>query len=264
MARSDWRTWRVGRTGPVELVALVSLALFMVQIEAFQVEFATSGLRYIYWLATIVGGGLIGAAIEPLLERAPVLAARPRWRAVAQVVVMTVPITGLVWGVSALMIHDGQPPRAWLAYFPNVLVVDMVVVTVAWLLRLAFRPRPTVGATSQPEREGNPLAEKLPPRHARATLIAIEAEDHYLRVHTTAGEALVYMRFADALDRLAADDGLRVHRSWWVACGAVETVVWRQGRGELSLSNGTKVPVSRTYAPAARKVLFARYRLAAA
>ena len=58
-------------------------------------------------------------------------------------------------------------------------------------------------------------------REAAAELYAIESEDHYLRVHTSAGQELILMRLADAVRELAGVEGLQTHRSWWVArCSA--------------------------------------------
>ena len=94
------------------------------------------------------------------------------------------------------------------------------------------------------------LRAKLPPRLARARLVAVEAEDHYLRIRTEAGSALVLMRLGDALEALSGLDGFRTHRSWWVARAAVEAVRWKAGRGALTLSDGSSAPVSRTYAAA--------------
>ena len=78
----------------------------------------------------------------------------------------------------------------------------------------------------------------------------MEAEDHYLRIRTDAGSALILMRLGDALEALASRDGFRTHRSWWVARTAVEAARWKAGRGALTLSDGSTAPVSRTYAPA--------------
>lgn len=243
--------WRLGRTGPAEWLALAVLALFLAAVHAFEVGDGHTGLRVVYWLICLLGGGAIGAAIEPVLEKVPWLAARPRWRALAQIVVMTVPITVLVWAVTAAL-ADGGWGLGWLVgYFPNVLVIDAAVVVLAWLLRRALRPPLEVRAASAAP-PANPLAGRLAPKLARAPLIAVQAEDHYLRVYTQAGEALVYMRFADAMEAVARGDGLRVHHSWWVARSAVETVRWRNGRGELTLAGGLKVPVSRSYAAAVR------------
>lgn len=84
-------------------------------------------------------------------------------------------------------------------------------------------------------------------------LLALEMEDHYLRIHTDQGEALILCRMSDAERELAAADGRRVHRSYWVAREAVQAIA-RRGRGHaLLLRNGLEVPVGRTYAAALRK-----------
>ena len=252
-ARANWRGWRIGRTGPEEFLALAVLGLFMAAVIAFNAAANGVWARILYWQINLLGGGAIAALIEIPLERRLRLAARPGLRAVVQALVMTFPITLLVWVVSGLMRVNPLGLMALLGYLPSVLVVDIVVVLLAWLLRATIRPKPEP-ATGLVV---NPLASRLEPRFARAALIAVEAEDHYLRVHTTAGQALVYMRFSDALEELAAGDGLRIHRSWWVARNAVDTVRWRNGRGEIVLNTGILAPVSRTYAADVRRASWA-------
>jgi len=80
-------------------------------------------------------------------------------------------------------------------------------------------------------------------------LLALEMEDHYVRVHTAVGSDLILMRLRDAVAELAGLDGLQVHRSHWVAAAAV-TGVERKPDGKLTLvlRNGLRVPVSRSYA----------------
>ena len=94
------------------------------------------------------------------------------------------------------------------------------------------------------------------PADRRATILALEAEDHYLRVHTDRGDALIHRRFSDALAEVASLDGLRVHRSWWVAKAAIEGSERDGDRLSLRLRNGLSVPVSRTYALAVREAGF--------
>lgn len=80
-------------------------------------------------------------------------------------------------------------------------------------------------------------------------LLALQAEGHYLRVYTDAGSDLILYRLSDALAELCDSEGMRVHRSWWVAERAVEG----EEKGEkLVLVNGMKVPVSRSYRMQAR------------
>jgi len=86
------------------------------------------------------------------------------------------------------------------------------------------------------------------PDDKRGRLIAIQAQEHYLNIATDKGTALVHYSFGRAVDELAGFvEGVRVHRSFWVALAAVSELV-RDGRAyRIRLSNGEDVPVSRTY-----------------
>lgn len=77
-------------------------------------------------------------------------------------------------------------------------------------------------------------------------LICLQMHDHYLAVHTTAGQQLVLCRMDDAARELHGL-GQRVHRSWWVAYAAIAAVRRHNGRLRLILHDGREVPVGRTY-----------------
>lgn len=79
----------------------------------------------------------------------------------------------------------------------------------------------------------------------RAPLVRLSVNDHYVEVVTEAGATNLLMRFADALAEVEGVPGLRVHRSHWVADGAVRGARRDGGRVILSLSDGAEVPVSR-------------------
>ena len=242
---------RLGRTGPAEFVALAAIGVFLASIGAFDSQ---GGYRsFLYWIIVMVGGGVIGALIEPMLWRVPWLAERP-WRLMAaQAVGMTPWIAVFVWLVSGLWFGEGLAPWRWFALLTPVFIINVMVVVMAWLIRrgmAAITPAPAARADAPPPA----IREKLPPKLARATLIAVEAEDHYLRVHTEAGDALILMRLTDALEALEGHAGFRTHRSWWVARDAVEHAKFARGRGELTLANGLKVPVSRAHAGAIKTV----------
>ena len=64
---------------------------------------------------------------------------------------------------------------------------------------------------------------RVPPALGR-DLLALEMEDHYLRIHTALGSDLILLRLRDALAELGTARGRQVHRSWWVAEGAVASV----------------------------------------
>lgn len=241
-----WRErLRIGRSGWLELIGLLLLGLFLAATSAFDSEEIPALPRYAYWIAALVGGGVIAALIEPWVAR--LSAGRPRLFVLAQLVAMTPPIT--LWIAILPMCLWADPFRVERLYWtlPSVITVNIAVIGLAWIIRTAFRrPAKLTPDVAPPQA----IRAKLPPRLARSRLIAVEAEDHYLRVRTEAGSDLVLMRFGDALDALVDCDGFQTHRSWWVARGAVETARWKAGRGELVLSDGAVAPVSRTYAAA--------------
>ena len=85
-----------------------------------------------------------------------------------------------------------------------------------------------------------------------AELYAVEAEDHYLRLHTSRGQDLILMRLSDAVAELEGIEGAQTHRSWWVAKTAVEGARRGDGRATLQVKSGIEAPVSRAYAKTLR------------
>lgn len=70
-------------------------------------------------------------------------------------------------------------------------------------------------------------------------------EDHYVRVHTAHGSALVLMSLSQAITGLKDVEGVQTHRSWWVARSAITGMV-EDGRNlRLRLDGGLEAPVSR-------------------
>lgn len=80
---------------------------------------------------------------------------------------------------------------------------------------------------------------------AQGAVLALGAEQHYLRVYTDRGEALILYRLSDAIRELGSR-GMQVHRSYWVASGAVRDVLGGATL-RLKLINGIEVPVSRSF-----------------
>ena len=249
--------WRIGRTGPAEFAGLFLVGLFMAAIGAFNTDPADPLRANTYWVTVMICGGVIAALIEPLLWKVPALAKRPPLLAAALAVAMTPPITLMVWLVDAAFSGRVPNPRGLPSLLISVLVVDIGVVILAVLLRRATARIAPHAPPATPFAPPPAIAEKLPPRLARADLVAVQAEDHYLRIHTAAGNSLILMRFADALAALEGCDGVQAHRSWWVARRAVDETSWSRGRGELRLSNGLVVPVSRSFAADLREASWA-------
>lgn len=106
-------------------------------------------------------------------------------------------------------------------------------------------PTATAGATTTPASDASlaGFMAELPPAIG-TDLISIQADLHYLQVRTTRGRATVLASIA-AAEHALAGQGLRVHRSYWVATRHVARLA-RSARGTfLILSDGSRVPVSR-------------------
>ncbi len=78
-------------------------------------------------------------------------------------------------------------------------------------------------------------------------VLALEACDHYLRIHTAGRTSMVYYRFGDAIAQISRQPGMQVHRSNWVAVGAMKGLEKHKHGYQLELANGARVPVSRTH-----------------
>lgn len=238
----------ITRRWAIDLALLMGFGLLMGFLGPFGSDQLPALHGYIYWMICIVGGGLIGiAGDEALLRPMPA----PWRRTVGVSVVMTPAVSLLVLTTEHLL--TGEPFR-WsggLRLLPQVLPIllaVMVVRTLAWRRGPTRIETRTVVAQPLPEAEAA-FRRRLSARRRSARLIAVEAHDHYLKVHTDAGEEMITLRFADALAELSRAHGWRVHRSWWVAADAVEGVRWKRGGGELRLVGGLVAPVSRTHAP---------------
>lgn len=76
-------------------------------------------------------------------------------------------------------------------------------------------------------------------------VLCLRMEDHYVRIHTTAGSRLVEGPFERVIATLGDHEGLRVHRSWWVARAAVLQIEADGRNLKLKLKGDLSAPVSR-------------------
>lgn len=78
-------------------------------------------------------------------------------------------------------------------------------------------------------------------------IIAISAEDHYVRVVTQHKETLIYCRFSDCLHEMRTIEGMRIHRSHWARKDAINKIERKGRKAMVRFSNGLTLPVSQTY-----------------
>jgi DNA-binding LytR/AlgR family response regulator len=250
----------------------LAAALVLAVLGAMNTGQAPFGYRLLYWACVILPGSLLGIAIQTAVLAWGGLAGR-RWTEIAVVAVLvSVPHTFMVIVATALFFGiDAITPGVVGFFGLTVLMVALVLTTINHLAAVpasepvpAAAPKGAVGvpteaaaAEFQPSSEPQAastlslptlpelIAEKLPVRLRSARLIAIAAEDHYLRIHTEAGSDLVLMRMTDACALLPETAGARVHRSWWAARGAAEGLMRHNGKAQLALRGGLIIPVSR-------------------
>ncbi|MGH8219691.1 MAG: LytTR family DNA-binding domain-containing protein [Steroidobacteraceae bacterium] len=200
-----------------------------------------------FWVLGIGASGLAGLALDHPLRRIAWLSQRPGARALLIVALIAGP-AGLLASVIAAALQ--RSPINWPLYFRTLPEILLVGVGLVALLRFAAsRGR---GAGGPAASDGPTPDGLLPLKFSGARLLALEAQDHYVRVHTDRGASLVLMAFGTALSKVAHLDGRRVHRSWWVARFAIAGVERGDGRATLSLQGGARAPVSRRFARALR------------
>lgn len=230
----------------LDVLLFAFVGLVMAELGPYRTLDAPKLLRTAYWLLAVFGSGLAGI----LAERYVAGRIRGFWlRVVVASVLITPPVTLYIYVLNAVML---DLPRRWW-FLPQlawqVLVVMLLLMTLRALLWRRVVETRTVVMPPLPEAERD-FRLRLSAKRRAARLIAIEAEDHYVRVHTDAGSELVTMRFSDALKDLERAYGYRLHRSWWVAGDAIEAVRWSRAGGEVRLAGGIVAPVSRSHATA--------------
>lgn len=145
---------------------------------------------------------------------------------------------------------------------PFSLLCALTVLSVAWWAANFDRQLSAQAEASASKRHSHDLAANssetgqnatsdYPKLYARLSagfsgpVVALQSEDHYVRVHGPRGSELVLMRLREAIAEMASEPGDQVHRSWWIARAGISRVE-RSGRSwSIHLINGETAPVSR-------------------
>lgn len=229
--------------------------------------------RYGFWIGLILFGyccaltaALAADKIGPLAGRHPVI------RIILVAVGSALPVSfATSWALSQVQAGRVVSAQDMPALFGAVLSVQFALAFVQhWISSAGLAGSDGGPATATATRIPSGSAPDVPqhamqqpepvrfmvhiPAHLGRDLLAVEAVDHYLRIHTRVGETLIHMRMSDAIEELQGADGLQVHRSWWVARPAVAGQQRSGAKLSLVLANGIVVPVSRTFLMAVRKI----------
>jgi DNA-binding LytR/AlgR family response regulator len=236
-------TWASARR---TLVVAACVGLFMGFVGAF----GTGNLPFLIRAAFMIGlswtGAVLGLASFRIVNWMGWARRRRMVQAALSGLLMTVPLGVAVWAATRAV----TPGNITLGALPGFISTTFVMAE-AMTLFVVF-----LGQRRAPHPETAPVAppaaprflDRLPAKLQGADLWAVEAQDHYLRLHTSLGQDLILLRLADAIDELEGLEGAQVHRSWWVARDAIAEASRGDGRATLVLRDGSEVPVSRTYA----------------
>jgi hypothetical protein len=198
------------------------------------------GIRLAYW----IGVTWIGAAIFGMAVRLSLAAGRrmgvPAWFMAAVAALLGAAVQAAIVARVAVALWPHLKTFTPFIWYTQCLAISIPLVAAYLLMRprlLGAGVASPVPASPEPPRS---LAEPGP-----GEVICLRMEDHYVRVHTLAGSRLVAGPFERVIAGLGNQEGMRVHRSWWVARAAVVGVAADGRNLRLELSGGLSAPISR-------------------
>lgn len=202
-------------------------------------SFFNDGLvvRVAYWTSVLLMSGIVfGLAVRWTWPRAKRLGLSVWvWGPVFVLIVSLAP--ALLSRVIAIALWPGiryaVGPVEW---YGQATLIGLIYVGLYVLLRSR--------ATSR-SNGGGAIAVHQLPRRLSQSLVCLQMEDHYVRVHTETGSELVLTPLSKAIAGLEGIEGLQTHRSWWVAKAAVTGLVEDGRKLRLTLPNGLEAPISR-------------------
>lgn len=211
--------------------------------------------RYAFWFGCVATGyGLAVAALQ-LLRPTAMFARLPKVAAIVVVgLISALPMMFVVaWALEVVLPGRSTPPERLVSLYFSVVAVQLVIAGIAvWPFLTPAGPAPLADDLNTDR-----FFERVPDRLGRE-LLALEAQDHYLLVHTRQGSALIYMPLSEAMQILPPQLGFQAHRRWWVARKEVARLRRDGHQTLLELTGGLTVPVGRTYLAAVRSGLEAR------
>lgn len=204
-------------------------------------------IRLAYWLMVCLMCGLsIGAVVRLVWPPA-----RRRGLAVwiwvpLSAVLLSAPLTAVTRMIAIGFWPGVRGAVGWGEWYGQTLLFTLVYMAIYVAVRTSLTSGPPQEARPEARDDEGParILDRLPPRLGR-DLLCLQMEDHYVRLHTPEGSVLVLSSFGQAIDQIGDIEGLRVHRSWWVARHAVRHVVHDGRKLRLALTSGLEAPVAR-------------------
>lgn len=242
-----------------------SVGLILAFIAPYDTSDMPSGLwRVVYWVSLLVLGSVLTGPIARLCMPPVMAQTKSAFQLlIAYALALSVPVYVAVVAIDIYyhaIRHTGAGPSV--AYYLKFLANDELSAwdLIVWYFQVSIitfmanyaismfvhvtRPKDIPESKSPPP--GYLFLRRLPARLGQ-DLQCLQMEDHYIRAYTSEGDTLVRMRLKDAVAELDGFGGMQVHRSWWVALSAIESVRKEGRRHMVHTKTGLKVPVSKTF-----------------
>ncbi|MFS2317540.1 LytTR family DNA-binding domain-containing protein [Maricaulis sp. D1M11] len=252
----------------IDLGLMLAVGVFFGFLGPFGSDRASLSLRLMYWITVMPAGGVC-----VILAEHGVRWIRPHLRSAVGQVILVAALAALPQSIIVLICERvifgltyndfasvWSQASALAGLYGSVILVMLAMVPLIRLVRAYIRTRAHNGSAPRrtmdeptPTRSERPVfLDRLDGPAAAETILALQAEDHYVRVHLPQGSQLVLIRLADAMAEMVPVEGYQTHRSWWVAKAAIQSGEFKRGTGRILLTTGLQAPVSRTHAPALR------------
>lgn len=197
-------------------------------------------LRIAYWIGTVSSGMVFFGVVTRLAAAGAQRLGAPDWAIIPPVVLVGSAVQGMPLRAVAIaiwpQIDRAVPPLEW---YGQCLAITTPIVLAYYFIRVRSHAH-------MPAREGLAPVEASTPVTDPGAVLYLRMEDHYVRIRTEHGSRLEMGPLGRVTAGLSGVEGLRVHRSWWVARRAIQGVE-RDGRNlRLRLVDGETAPVSRT------------------
>ena len=236
--------------------------LLLASVVGFMGPFGTylgEGLveRIIHWWQLLMGAYLmIRPAIYLLIRLARLTELPARSVMLWGVVVASVP---LAWIWRTVGQDEFRELDGYAGLLPFSLLCSLAVMGVSqWAdaADLRFRKRlqkapgptnsrPAVTGAGEETHAAEPALRSRLSDSFTGPILALQSEDHYVRVHGENASELILIRLRDAIAEMDGVDGVQVHRSWWIARDAVASAELSGRSWAITLTNGEIAPVAR-------------------
>ena len=248
---------KIARRIMLELWATLVLAGIVAFLGPFGTYLMDDYLqRFWYWWALMMGAYITMRPIMLLLGRIARMTKLPASALVFWGLLLASFPLALLWQVSSPE-HD-RLLGGYVGLLSFTLLCATSVVLVAWSANKADRFLLEQTQTLTPPNHLETRIDEYPrkakdevPRllarlstGAGSGIVALQSEDHYVRVHSRRSEELILMRLRDAIAEMDGCPGIQPHRSWWVSTSAIADTCFTADKPTLTMTNGLMVPIA--------------------